>query len=369
MAEKRGIPLSSIDGFADEAVSQLAGLWITTAEELVSAAGEDGGVQGLAEHLGLPEDEMNDLVELAMAALPPEFSFAPEDVMEVGLGAMDEAEGAGPDAEPVFFAALPGQVDLRHRMPPVRDQGRRGTCVAHACVAVREFLLGEASTGGDLSEQFLYWACKQRDGYAGSGTWIRVGMASLQEAGVCVEQVWPYNPNPMANNEGQGPPPEDADDDAAAYKIESSMQQQPRWVNNLKEALTADKAVAFAVPVFRYWLTQPVRDSGDIRMPLSTDQNIGGHAMCMVGYEDDPEVPGGGFFLVRNSWGTDWAPDSIVEAGYARLPYEYMVQYGRSAYTAMAPEPGPEPEPEPEPTDDGGLTGWLRRLWDSIFGA
>jgi hypothetical protein len=369
MAEKQGIPLTSIDGFPEAAASKLAELWITTAEELVSTARQEGGIQSLAEHLGLPEDEVTDLVEGAVAVLPPDVSFAPDDVMAVGLGAMDEEEGAEPDAEPVSFAALPGQVDLRDRMPPVRDQGMRGTCVAHAGVAVREFLLGEASTEGDLSEQFLYWACKQRDGYAGSGTWIRVAMASLREAGVCVEQVWPYNPNPVANNEGQGPPPDEADDDAEAYKIESSMQQEPRWVTNLKEALAADKPVAFAVPVFRYWQTRPVRDTGDIRMPLPADQHLGGHAMCMVGFEDDPEVPGGGFFLVRNSWGTDWAPDSIVEAGYARLPYEYMTQYGRSAYTATAPAPGPKPDPEPKPTDDGGLAAWLRRLWDQIFGA
>ena len=123
---------------------------------------------------------------------------------------------------------------------------------------------------------------------------------------------------------------------------------EPRWVNELKEALADGKPVAFAVPVYGYWLTEPVRTNGDIRIPLPADKSVGGHAMCMVGYQDDADVPGGGYFLVRNSWGTDWAKKSAAGAGYCRLPYAYMSQFGRSAYTATAPQP-PKPQPEPTP--------------------
>ena len=343
MAEKQGVPLVGIDGFPEAAANSLAGLWITTAEELVSAAGQAQGVQALAEHLALPEDEVTALVDRAVAALPPDVSFAPDDVMSVGLGALDEEESEDPDAEPVSFAALPGQVDQRDHMPPVRNQRRRGTCVAHACVAVREFLLGEQSTGGDLSEQFLYWRCKEVDGHPNSsGTWIRVGMERLQEDGVCVEEIWPYNPDPIPGKEGQGPPPAGAEDAARRHTIGDSSKLQARWVTSLRETLASGKLIAFGVPVYTYWLTQPVRSSGDIRMPLSSDHKEGGHAMCIVGYQDDPDVPGGGFFMVRNSWGTTWASDSALEPGYCRLPYEYMTQYGLSAYTASAPEPEPE---------------------------
>jgi C1A family cysteine protease len=343
MAEKQGVPLVGIDGFPEAAANRLAGLWLTTAEELVSAAGQAQGVQGLAEYLELPEDEVTDLVELAVAALPPDVSFAPDDVLEVGLGALDEAESEDPDAEPVSFAPLPGQVDQRSHMPPVRNQRRRGTCVAHACVAVREFLLGEQSTGGDFSEQFLYWRCKEVDGRpSSSGTWIRVGMERLQEDGVCVEEVWPYNPDPIPGKEGQGPPPPGAKEAAQRYTIGDAPKLQARWVTSLRETLAGGKLIAFGVPVYTYWLREPVRSSGDIRMPLSSDHKEGGHAMCMVGYEDDPDVPGGGFFIVRNSWGTTWGSNSALEPGYCRIPYDYMTQYGLSAYTASAPDAPPE---------------------------
>jgi C1A family cysteine protease len=363
MAEKQGIPLDSIDGFPEAASNRLAGLWITTAEELVSAARQEEGTRGLAEYLEMTEDEIVDLVEMAVAALPPGVSFAPDDIMEVGLGALDEAEGAGPEDEPVAMAPdLPQQVDFRDRMPPVRDQESRGTCVAHACVAVREYLLGDTSTQGDFSEQFLYWDCKRRDGHPTiEGTWIRVGMQCLEEDGVCVEQVWPYNPNPVPGDEGQGPPPAGAMEDAGGYRVESSTKLQPRWTATLRQTLADGKVVAFAVPVYRYWITQPVRSTGDIRMPLSSDTRLGGHAMALVGYQDDPDVPGGGFFIVRNSWGAGWASDSALTAGHARLPYEYLSQFGRSAFTATAPK------------DDAGKedeTFWdqVRHWWKNLFG-
>ena len=47
---------------------------------------------------------------------------------------------------------------------------------------------------------------------------------------------------------------------------------------------------------------------------------MGGHAMCMVGYQDDADVPGGGYFLVRNSWGTAWARKARQAQAIAACP-------------------------------------------------
>jgi hypothetical protein len=58
MADKKGISLVSIAGFPADAAARLAGLWITTAEELVSAARREGGAQGLAEYLNLTQDQV-----------------------------------------------------------------------------------------------------------------------------------------------------------------------------------------------------------------------------------------------------------------------------------------------------------------------
>jgi hypothetical protein len=359
MAEKTGTPLTSIQGFPETVAARLAELWITTAEEMNGIDREENGRQGLADYLGISQDEVAALIGLLPVSFP-----SPEPIEFHGMGALDESEGAEPDAEPVSFAPLPGSVDLHDRMPPVRNQRNRGTCVAHASVAVREFLLGPPpqSTSGDLSEQFLYWDCKRKDGMpAEEGTWIRVAMACLQEDGVCPEEIWPYNPNPVPGNEGQDPPPAGAAERAAGQRIASGTQLQPRWVTQLKQTLADSKPIAFAVPVYAYWMSDPVRGTGDIRMPLSSDRKLGGHAMCLVGYEDDKAIPGGGAFLVRNSWGTDWAQNSAVAPGYARLPYDYLAKFGSSAYAATMSTVPPGP-------GDTSSAGWLQELWKRLFG-
>jgi hypothetical protein len=349
MASKEGVPLTEVDGFSPEVIDKLAELWITTAEDFLGAVA-DAGQQGLADFLSLSTDELSTLADNASAAAP-DFGQRGGPMEFPGLGALDEPEGLDPSEAPDAVRTLtPPQINLIDRMPPVRNQRGRGTCVAHASAAVREYLLGTDSTTSDLSEQFLYWACKQRDGYPGEGTWIKTAMGVLEELGICAETIWPYVPNKIPGNEGQGPPPAGSEEQAAAYRIAKGKLEEPRWVPQLKEALADGKPVAFAVPVYNYWLSEPARSGGDIRMPLSSDSTLGGHAMCLVGYQDDTAVPGGGYFLVRNSWGTTWATKSAIGAGYCRLPYAYMAKLGRSAYTATAPQP-PKPEPpKPEPT-------------------
>ena len=62
---------------------------------------------------------------------------------------------------PSGWGKLPPSMRLLDGLSPVKNQGERGTCVAFASVALREFLAG---TDSALSEQFLYWACKELDG-------------------------------------------------------------------------------------------------------------------------------------------------------------------------------------------------------------
>ena len=365
MAEKEGVRLTEIEGFPDDVARQLHDLWITTAEELVAASRRENASEGLQDYLNLSEDEVDDLVERAQDALPAQVQFAPEEIKRYGLGALDEPEDEFPRPGAFAFAAQPASVDLRDRMPPVRNQHDRGTCVAFACAAVREYLLGEeASAQSDLSEQFLYWDCKQRDGYDGSGTWIRVGMDVLKDHGICVEEVWPYQPDPIPGNEGQGPPPEGALEAAADYRVETSSKLRARWIDDLRQHLVEGLPVAFAVPVYTYWFTDPIRRTGDIRLPLSTDNQEGGHAMCMIGYEDDEDVPGGGYFYVRNSWGEDWGRDNALGAGHARIPYAYMTKHGSSAYVARAEaQPGDDDGEGEEEQGKGCLLGWLPIFW------
>ncbi len=68
-------------------------------------------------------------------------------------------------------------------------------------------------------------------------------------------------------------------------------------------------------------------------LPLPGEQNDGGHPICVVGYQFDTDVPGGGMFLFRCSWGRAWGKaESGMPPGYGALFFEYVAQYGLGAF-------------------------------------
>jgi C1A family cysteine protease len=53
---------------------------------------------------------------------------------------------------------------------------------------------------------------------------------------------------------------------------------------------------------------------GVILLPSADDIPLGGHEMCVVGYNDSSQT-----FEVQNSWGSGWG-----DAGFCHIPYSYI---------------------------------------------
>lgn len=233
---------------------------------------------------------------------------------------------------------LPQATNLIDTLRPVRHQMNRGTCVAQAATAIAEqYWLRKNGTPVDLSRQFLYWNCKRHDGIPQEeGTWISVAMPLLKDEGCPLEGIWPYNPNDVAGNEGQDPPPAGAIKSALEFAVHGFQQLSPTAVHDIKAVLASGRAVAFSIPVFNSWyLNSEVQRTGDIVNPIPTEVAIGGHAMCFVGYDDRPAdfALGGGVFIVRNSWGQTWGTESIAGVGYGSIPYSYISRFGMEAFS------------------------------------
>jgi C1A family cysteine protease len=198
----------------------------------------------------------------------------------------------------------------------------------------------------DLSEQFLYWAARQRLITPilknRSGALLVYGFKALEEHGICPEADWPYNPNPVPGDEEQGDPPPGAIEKARQNRIQRHVFLFSRDIGSLKAHLGGGYLIAFTVPTFDFWSAIAIKQTGAIRMPMVSEGTRNpanwlksAHALCMVGYQDDHSVPGGGYFIVRNSWGTDWATECPDGRGYGWMPYEYLKKYGLTAFTAV----------------------------------
>jgi hypothetical protein len=225
-------------------------------------------------------------------------------------------------------------VFLGARFPEPRDQGERGTCAAFATVAFLEFHLYSTLTETKHhSEQFLFWACKKRDRWPGvDGTSLSAARRALESRGVCLETTWPYDSS-AGGPVDRDPPPDGAKEDARQYRWADMRPLPAKSIESLRSSLDDEKPVVLGVKTFPNWDFPDVEDTGKVNMPLPGEPSDGGHAVCLVGYEEDERVPGGGAFIFRNSWGQKWAcKNRRFGPGYGTLFFEYVSRYGIAAY-------------------------------------
>lgn len=204
--------------------------------------------------------------------------------------------------------ALPDAA-LLPKIPAIKDQGQEGSCTGFSLSSARE-ALDRQTIGVAYSPAFIYYRERviERDTDRDAGAAIRDGLAVLAKQGVCTEARFPY----VAGQFAQAPPPE-AVTDARTHRIASY--HRLRSVHAAKAALVAALPVVFGMAV--YSGMEASRD-GTIPMPDATQAMLGGHAILAVGYRDDAAAPGGGHFILNNSWGA-----SAGTSGQYFLPYAY----------------------------------------------
>lgn len=245
-------------------------------------------------------------------------------------------------------------IDTRGCLPwPVRDQGARGTCVAYGVTALRELLVCEqGDRTEDLSEQFLYWDIKTNSSdpnKTSDGTWVEFAFESLRSAGVCLEATWPYNPVLIPTNishAGMGAPPPHAAAEASNLAVVASTQ---RYISAgagnaqplLKLLRDTGRPIAICLPVFSdpsflqadNWTTNAGWLWGVVLDPPPTSVVIGGHCVCVTGFVPDASEPLGGYFVIRNSWSTEWGTQLPtpgyhgLEQGYGQVSATYVDRF------------------------------------------
>lgn len=213
-------------------------------------------------------------------------------------------------AQSFAFAGLPASVDLRPKCPPVVDQGQLGSCTANAIAGAFQFdRIKQGAPDFPPSRLFIYYNERAIEGTVkqDSGAYIRDGIKSVAQLGVCAEANWPYTISKFKTKPT-----------AACYT--EALKYQALTYSRIIHDLTLMKTCLASGLPFVFGIT--VYDSfpmtndgkGDIPLPKKTEGVLGGHAMMIVGYDDATQK-----FIVRNSWGTGWG-----NKGYGTIPYAYL---------------------------------------------
>jgi hypothetical protein len=205
-----------------------------------------------------------------------------------------EEKAAGADLRPAFqhWGLLP------------RVQGGRGTCSVFTMTGALEYAMAShEGKGTRLSVEYLNWAkniafIRTVDGGKFADLW-----AGFLESGICPDADMPYQPT---YDWKHSPSP-----DARAFaKKLVRADYRMHWIKtwNASTGVTDEQFQEIKQVLHNGW---PV--CGGFRWPSAPDWKEGvlqmappdkvfdGHSVLLVGYRDDPNLPGGGAFLLRNS--------------------------------------------------------------------
>jgi C1A family cysteine protease len=224
--------------------------------------------------------------------------------------------------------SLPTASDLRLWCPPVENQGKIGSCTAHAGVGMVEYFERRAyAKHVDASRLFLYKATRNLLHWTGMRCIYPNTMGALVLFGVPPEEYWPY----VTADFDKEPPAfcyafAQSFQAISYYRLDPSGIPKDMLLNRIKTNLAGGLPSMFGFTVYNSYTQASA--SGLIPYPTQGEHIIGGHAVMAVGYNDGMKIMNinhgakatKGALLIRNSWGTEWG-----NSGYGWLPYDYVL--------------------------------------------
>lgn len=179
-------------------------------------------------------------------------------------------------------------VDYRASLGPVKDQGRRPTCLSHAATAAHE---GARQKQDPLSPEYLHWFAASSPG---GGAKVDAVAGALRTRGQPLEAACPYRvADPPA---GWSPPT------APVFRRDS--EERPAEPDEVAALLHRG-----ITPVLVVTLPEPFFQPADPWIVPAAGKLRGTHAVVGVGVG---AAGGARLVLVRNSWGTEWGDQGHV---------------------------------------------------------
>ena len=214
----------------------------------------------------------------------------------------------------IFDVKFETNVDLSPLGPKeIYNQGNLGSCTANAIAYAYEF--DEYKQKEEIkfipSRLFIYYNDREIEGTVNedSGAAIRDGVKSINKIGVCPETDWPYNISQFTQK------PKYECYEIAKEHRSLQYKRVEQKIDQLKSALSNGFPIVFGFVVYESFESEETTKTGIVTMPEKRESILGGHAVCIIGYDDNK-----GTFKVRNSWGEKWG-----DKGYCYFPYKYIL--------------------------------------------
>lgn len=225
--------------------------------------------------------------------------------------------------------ATVGKVDLSKWCSPIEDQGKLGSCTAHAGVGLYEYFERRAfGKHTDASRLFLYKTTRNLLKWKGDdGAYLRTTMAAMALFGLVPERYCPYEefnfneePTPFMYSYAQN------FQALLYYRLDTDGVRGQQLLDKIKDHLRNGLPTMFGFTCFS---SLDQADNGKIPFPDVKEEVDGGHAVMAVGFDDglkitnpsNDKVVTTGAIKIRNSWSEEWG-----EKGYGWLPYEYVLK-------------------------------------------
>ena len=199
---------------------------------------------------------------------------------------------------------------------PAKDQGQCGDCWAFAATAALEsytLINGTYDANLNLSEQVLV-SCAG----AGSCKGGRLDLPAtyLENTGLPIDSAYPYTGSDGTCSKA-----------AAGWQQNTDKINGWSWLTNGTATVDTIKNGIYtygpAVIAMEAYADLYAYKSGVYS--YTTGKDLGGHAVLVIGYSDSAAYPGGGYFIVKNSWGNTWGEGYGNEpGGYFRIAYSEL---------------------------------------------
>jgi len=233
---------------------------------------------------------------------------------------------------------IPSLIDYTSQMQSVRDQGQKGSCVAFALSAIKEY-----EEKIDIKENLIFspdWIYLQRPDLGIDGMYPRDAMDFLVSNGDCLELSLPYSLSNASRITQEKI--KILKDEAYNYRI--SAYARINNVDELKQSIYEHGPAFIAVALYDSFFN--TNSDGLVPLPDTSKEGcVGGHALTVVGYDDSKNL-----FKVKNSWGT-----SFGDKGYCYLSYDYISLYAYDMWNLV------------DTKSKNIKSNWFLNMWNNII--